>query len=139
MVLNPQAVVELGVVPLLKVNHQVQLGLIFDRPEPKELPHVDDTDAPQFDVMPDDLRRGAHQPAGELAQLHRVVRHQAVAPHDQLNGHLALADSRVSSDHHTLTVNVQQHAVAGNAGSHYPVQKLDGLAGKVHSGLFGAQ
>ena len=36
-------------------------------------------------------------------------------------------------------MDVQQHAVAGDAGGQHPVQQLDGLAGEVHGGLLGAQ
>ncbi len=88
-------------------------------------PHIDDADAAQLDIVADHLRRGADQLVRDAADLHRVVRHQPVAPHDELDGRFALADAGVAGDHHTLAGDVQQHAVAGDAGSQHPVQIFD--------------
>ena len=94
---------------------------------------------PQLDIMADNLRRRADQLVGDPADLHRIIRHQPVASHDQLDGGLTLANAGVTSDHDTLAGDVQQHTVAGDAGGQNPVQILNGTAGKLHGGLLRPQ
>ena len=139
MVLDTQAVIELGLVPLLEVHHQVKLGLHLDGPHTEKLPHVDDADAPQLDIVADDLRRRADELVGNASQLHGIVRHQTVAPHNELDTGLALAHAGVAGDHDALAVDVQQHAVAGDAGRQHTVEILNGVAGEFHRGLLGPQ
>ena len=51
----------------------------------------------------------------DLFDLDRVVRDEAVAALDQLDGRLALADAAVAVDEDTLAVNFDQNAVARDA------------------------
>ena len=52
----------------------------------------------------------------DLFDLDRVVRDEAVAALDQLDGRLALADAAVAVDEDALAVNFDQNAVARDAG-----------------------
>ena len=45
-----------------------------------------------------------------LLDLHRVVRDDAVAALDQLDGHLALAHAGLSLEEHPLAVDLHHHA-----------------------------
>ena len=53
MIFNTQTVIKFGLIPLLEVYHQIQLGLHLDGPHTEQLPHIDDADAPQLNIMPD--------------------------------------------------------------------------------------
>ena len=90
--------------------------------------------------MTDVLRCHAHDlAAGNLAQLHSIVRNQAVAALDQLNGQLALADTAVAEDEDAFAVHFHQHAVAGDAGSKFQIQHTDEAAHQCAGRLIGAQ
>src|SRR5699024_12277340 len=100
--------------------------------------HVDDAHAPQLDEVADVLGGGAHDlPVGDLAQLDGVVGHQPVAPLDQLDGQLALADAAVPYDHDALAVHLHQNAVAGDAGGQLHVQDAEQDAHQNAGGLIG--
>ncbi len=66
--------------------------------------------------MPDVLRRLADEAdGGNAADHHGVVRDQAVAALDQLDGRLAFADAAVAHQQDALAVDLHQHAVARDA------------------------
>ena len=72
-------------IPMARID--VYKRQLLDRTHAEHTGHIDDADAAQLDKMADVLRGRAHDLAvGDLAQLHRVVRHQTVAALDQLNG-----------------------------------------------------
>ena len=76
---------------------------------------------------------------GNALDLHRVVGHQLMAALEKLNGGLALADAAVAQDQHTLTVNVHQHAVAGDLGRQGVIEIVNDMTGGVHRITAGAQ
>ena len=75
MVLNSQAVIDFRLIPGLKMNHQIQLGLHLDRPQAKELPHVNHADTAQLDVMTNNLRCSADELIGDQPQFYCIVRY----------------------------------------------------------------
>ena len=90
--------------------------------------------------MADVLRGRAHDLAvGDLAQLHRVVRHQTVAALDQLNGQLTLADAAVAQDQDSFTIHLHQHTVACDAGCQLQIQHADQTAHQGAGHLVGAE
>ena len=72
--------------------------------------------------------RGAQNFAvGYPAQLNRIISDQAVAALDELNGRLALADTGIAQNQDALAVDLDKHAVAGDAGGQLGVQGRDEL------------
>ena len=69
-----------------------------------------------------------------MADLHRVVRHQAVAPLDQLHGGLALTDAGLAHQEHAFAVHVHQHAMAGDPGGKAGLQPI-GEVGDEEGGI----
>ena len=66
--------------------------------------------------MPRQIRTGADQNRLRApAHLHRVVRHQAMAPDDEIQRALALADSTFASDEHAKAEHIHQHGVQDRA------------------------
>ena len=132
-----QPVIGLAFLPVLHLHHQVNVALRLHGAHAVNVAHVDHADAPQLHVVADQLRRGANQiiPVDAL-DVHRVVGDEPVAPLDQLQGRLALADAAVTHQQHALAVNLHQHAVGGDAGGQMGAQggdqvglKLRGVAG----------
>ena len=117
------------------MHHQIHLGLRLHGAHAQQLLHVDDANAPQLDVVADELGRLAVELIRHPADVHRVVRHQPVAPLDELNGRLALAHAAVACDEHPLAVDVQQSAVAGDGGRQSLGEILDHLGGEQHRGV----
>ena len=90
--------------------------------------------------MADVLRGRAHDLAvRDLAQLHSIVGHKAVAALDQLDRQLALADAAVAQDQDPFTIHLHQHAVAGDAGGQLQVQHTDEAAHQGAGRFVGAQ
>ena len=58
-----------------------------------------------------------------------------MAPLDELNGRLTLAHAAVACDEHSLAVDVQQSAVAGDGGRQSLGEILDHLGGEQHRGV----
>ena len=81
MVLKAQPVVDLLAGPGHNIDDQINGGLFLDGGHAEELGDVDDADAADFNVVADQLRGGAPQGVvGDLADLHRVVGDEPVAP-----------------------------------------------------------
>lgn len=57
--------------------------------------------------------------------LHRVVRDEAVAALDELDGRLALADAALPEQQDALAVDLDKHAVAGDTGGELDVELPD--------------
>ncbi|MPM84755.1 hypothetical protein SDC9_131831 [bioreactor metagenome] len=89
--------------------------------------------------MPDHLRRRANQLVGNAPDVHGVVRHQPVAPHNELDGRFALSDAGVPGKQNPLAVHVHQNAVPPYAGGQPAIEKFNGVGGKLHGGFRGAQ
>ena len=89
--------------------------------------------------MADQLRGRAVEGVGHPPDLHGVVRHQTVAALQQLDGRFALADAGFPQQQHALSVDIHQHAVAGDLRSQRPVQVVDDLAGQLHGVQLGTQ
>ena len=110
-VLQAQAVIDCGVIPGLQLDDHIDLLIHLDGPHAEQAAYIDDPDAPQLHVVADQLRGGSHQGAMVgLLDLHRVVRDDAVAALDQLDGHLALAHAGLSLEEHPLAVDLHHHA-----------------------------
>ena len=73
---------------------------------------------------------------GHPAQLNGVIGDQTVAALDQLDGRLALADAGVAQNQDAFAVDLDQYAVASDAGRKLGVQGRDELAhqGRRHLG-----
>ena len=118
--------------PLLQLDDQIDLRLKLDRTHAKQLLHVNETDAADFNIVLDNLRCGAHQGRGHPADLHRVVCHQPVTTLKELDGSLTFTDAGIAQDQHALSVYVHQHTVAGDLRCQGPVQIVDDTAGNLH-------
>ncbi len=139
-VIRPQPVVDRAVLPGLQIDDEVDVGLPLDGGHAVQPAHVHHADAPQLDVVADQLWGGALQPVGRHPlDLHRVVGDEPVAPLDQLDGRLALADARFAQQQGALAIDLHQHAVAGDAGGQIPLQIGDEGAHEFRGGLLGAQ
>ena len=88
-----QAIVKFAVLPLLQLDHQVDLRVKLHRTHTEELLHINDAHAADLNIVANQLRGSAVKRGGNAAYLHSVVRHQAVAALEQLNGGLTLADA----------------------------------------------
>ena len=66
--------------------------------------------------MADDFGRGADQGLVRHAlDLDRIVRNQAVAALDQLDGSLGFTDARIAQQQHAFAVDLNEHAVQRDA------------------------
>ena len=89
--------------------------------------------------MSDQLRRRAVEGIGNALDLHRVVGYQLMAALQKLDGRLAFADAAVAQNQHALTVNVHQHAVAGDLRGQRIIEIVNDMTGGVHRITAGAQ
>ncbi len=99
-ILGPDPVVDLVGIPFLELHDELDLLAVPDGADAEQMRHIDDSQPPDLHVVTDDLACSGSQedvPA-HAADLHRIVRHEPVAPLDQLEGRLALADAAVSHD-----------------------------------------
>ena len=117
MLIRPQPVIQLAVLPILHLDNHINGAVEFDGRHAEQTPHVYHPNAPQLNIIADQLRRGTDQaPAGITADLNGVVGNEAMASFYQLNGGLALADARFPRQHNPLAVHLHQNTVAGNGG-----------------------
>ena len=90
--------------------------------------------------MADIVRRTAHQTdVGNLADLYRIICHQTVTTLDKLNCGFALADTAFAGNEYAFAVDLDQNAVACDAGSKIQVQECDQTGDKVGSALLTAE
>ena len=86
------------------------------RGDPEEIAHVDQADAAQLHVVARQRRTGADDDgAAAPADVDDVVRDEAVAEADQLEGALALADAALPHHQHAEAEHVDEDAVARHA------------------------
>ena len=74
-----------------------------------------------------------------MADLHRVVGHQTVAPLHQLHGGLTLAHAGLPHEEDPLSVDIHQHAVAGDAGRQIGLQRRNDVAHEHAGGVRAAE
>ncbi len=117
------AVVFLVLIPLFQLDHQVNgLGILYAL-HTKQCLGVDNSNSPEFDKMPCDIRRCPDQRLiTDLLDLHHVVGHKTMSPMDQLQRHLTFSDTALAGDQHTLTINIHQHAVDADPGRQLHLQ-----------------
>ena len=75
----------------------------------------------------------------DAADLHRVVRDQAVAALDELDGGLALADAALAEQQKALAVDLDEHAVARDARRELDVEERDQRGQEARGAVGGAQ
>ena len=108
LLIQSQAVIDFVVAPGNDVDHQVDDVLPLDGTHAKELCHIDEADAPELNVVPDQVRRGAHETGGgDFFNLHRIVCNEPVAPLDELHSGLTLADATLPHQEQALAVHVR--------------------------------
>ena len=74
--------------------------------------------------MADIFRGAAHNfAAADFAQLHRIVRDEAVSALDELDGRFAFAHAGIAQNEDAFAVDLHQHAMARDAGSKLGVQR----------------
>ena len=138
LVLQPEAVVFLVLVPVLQVDDHVDGLGVFHALDAEQGLHINDADSPQLDEMPRDARcRPDQGVVTDLADFNDIVRDQPVAPLDQFQRGLALADSALSGDQHAFAVYIHQHAVDGDGRRQLNVQPADDLVHELGSRLLG--
>ncbi|VBB38953.1 hypothetical protein TRIP_E160177 [uncultured Spirochaetota bacterium] len=108
-------VVDLVGVPVLQLANQLNLLFIPYRAHSVQMGDIDDAQTADFHVVTDNLIGAlAHQNRTiDAADLHHIVRHQAVTPLDQLQGGLALAHPRIADQEDSDAENLDQHAMNG--------------------------
>ena len=78
--------------------------------------------------MSGNIRRGANQClVADLLDLHYIIRHQTVSAVHQLQRHLALADTALAGDQHTLAIDIHKDAVDADAGRQLHLQPAGDL------------
>src|SRR5260370_17640506 len=99
-------------IPFHQLDHQLDLLLVADRGDADEVLDVDDPQAANLHVMPDDRIPGAVK-ATRLAAHHvdDVIGDQAMPSHHQVEGDLALADAALAQQQDADSEDVQQHPV----------------------------
>ena len=91
-------------------------------------------------MVPRQLRAGADDVRLAAApDLHRVVSHQPVAAHDEVERALALADAALADDQHAQPEDVHQHAVNHLAHGERVVEHAGELGDRQRRGDGGAQ
>ena len=136
LLLQAQAVVILILVPVLQLNHHIDLLGLLHALDAEQGLHIHDADAAQLDEMLRDLRRASHQRVvADLVDLHHIVRHQTVSALNQLQSRLALSDAALAHDQHALTVHIHQHAMDRNPGSQLHIQPINNRRHEIRRGL----
>ena len=93
LVLQAQAVIDLMVVPGDDVHNQIDLVINLNCTHTEKLCHIDDADAAQFHVIPDQLGCGTDKGgAGNFTDFHSIVRDQTVAALQKFHGVLTLTN-----------------------------------------------
>ena len=140
LILQAQPVIGGLGVPGDDVHHQVDLVFGTDGAHAEQLCHIHNADAPQLNVVADELRCGADEGGlGDLADLHGIVRDETVAPLEELQCGFAFAHAAVAHEQQPFAVDLHQHAVAGDPGGQGGFQIEDDVGGQGGGGLRGAQ
>jgi len=98
-------------VPTLEMNDQFQRHGHLNGARPEELFDVDDPKPTDLHIVADDLRAATHQNAVLALDFHHVVGDQSMAPGDELDGRLALADPALAENQDAQSLDVHQNAV----------------------------
>src|SRR5712691_4708971 len=112
LIVEPQALVFATRLPALELYDQLDALRQAGRRDPEQVLDVDHAEAPQFHVIARQLGTGADQNGfGAAATLHRIVAHEPVRAHNQVQRALALADAALADDQHAEAEDVHQHRV----------------------------
>src|SRR5882762_6631606 len=140
LLLDTEPVVLDPVVPLDQLHHHLDLLAVPHRRHAEQVLDVDDADPADLHVVLDDLRAApVDRAALPLLQVHDVVRDQAVAAGDQVEGQLALADAALPQDEDTHADHVDEHSVDRGAGGERLLQELLDVVDEGAGEVAGAQ
>jgi len=118
----------------LEVNDQPEELVELDRRVTEHAPHVEHTQAPYLEAILQRFRASAIDYfRGDLGELRRIVRDQAVTAIEQFQGKFALAAARSAGDQHTdckdFHENAMQSGSARQAAGYVILEVIDQFVG----------
>jgi hypothetical protein len=103
---------------VFEVDYEVDFLGVVDGSHTEEAADVDDTDAAQLDIVPDNLRRAAYEGfSRRFFYFDRIVGDEPVTAFDELDCSFALADAAVAEEQKTFAVDLDKDAVPGDLGA----------------------
>ena len=138
LILHAEAVVVLGLIPVLKFNHEVHGLHIFHALCAEQRAHVDDADAAELDKVLGNRRCPSDQSdLRDFPELDHIVRNQTVAAPDEFQCRLTFSDTGISHNENTLAVDIHQDAVNRELGRKFCLEPANQLRSQIARGLRG--